>query len=368
MGWLVLEMTGSPLWVGVSFAARSAPGFFLGVFSGSLVDRFDRRLTLKVTTVGSVIVAALTALVLLTDRAQLWHVLLLTLASGAVFVVNQNARYAYTYDVVGRQHALNGMALNQMSMRIGGVAGAVLAGTLIAVAGVGQQYLAVAATYVAAFAILLAVRGVGEAAPLQREPVLASVAGYFRLLAENRVLMNLMFLAAATEILGFTHFSLLPAFAKQVLDVGPASLGTMTAVVHAGGIFGLIAMAGLGDYRKKGMLALAIATAFGLGEMAFWLSADYLYFLGVLVFINACAMGVDTLYKTLMQATVSNEQRGRAMGSWSLSIGMAPAGYVEVGWVAGVLGAQGALLIHGSLLAVIGAATALISPRMRRLE
>ena len=62
------------------------------------------------------------------------------------------------------------------------------------------------------------------------------------------------------------------------------------------------------------------------------------------------------------------KKRGRAMGSWVLSIGVAPVGHLGVGALAGVLGAPGALLINGSVLAAISIGTALGLPGIRRLE
>jgi len=90
-------------------------------------------------------------------------------------------------------------------------------------------------------------------------------------------------------------------------------------------------------------------------------------FLVILALVNACAATADTLYKTLMQASVPNEQRGRAVGSWVFSIGTAPIGYLEVGAVAGALGAPEALLINGAALGLLNLALALLMPRVRKL-
>ena len=90
-------------------------------------------------------------------------------------------------------------------------------------------------------------------------------------------------------------------------------------------------------------------------------------FLAVLAFINACASAVDTLYKMLMQANVSNEQRGRAMGSWVLSIGTAPVGHMGVGALAGWLGAPAAILFNGSVLAFISLTSGIKFSDIRRL-
>ena len=83
---------------------------------------------------------------------------------------------------------------------------------------------------------------------------------------------------------------------------------------------------------------------------------------------NVAIQSADTLYKTLMQSNVPDEQRGRAMGAWVLSIGFAPVGSLGVGGLAGVLGAQGALLINGAVLAFFSLASAVGLPKIRRLQ
>ena len=102
--------------------------------------------------------------------------------------------------------------------------------------------------------------------------------------------------------------------------------------------------------------------------MGFGIASHLFVFLALLTFVNACAMSVDTLNKTLMQACVPNEQRGRAMGSWVLSIGTGPIGHLGVGALGGWLGAPHALLVNGSVLAVIGIASVFGLPRIRRME
>ena len=111
-----------------------------------------------------------------------------------------------------------------------------------------------------------------------------------------------------------------------------------------------------------------LATTFGVGLIAFSVSSNLVYFIVVLATVNASAMAVDTLYKTLIQANVPDEQRGRAMGSWVVSIGVAPVGHVGVGGLAAALGAQGALLVNGAVLATISLSTAIGLPKIRRLE
>jgi hypothetical protein len=192
--------------------------------------------------------------------------------------------------------------------------------------------------------------------------------GYVSLVRDNRFLLILMFLTATTEVFGFTHMTMLPVFAKDVLRVGPTGLGVMTAMRQTGGLLGVWLLAGLGTSRKKGLMMFLTAIGFGGGQMVFFLSRNMYSFLAVLLFVNACAMAVDTLYKTIMQDLVADEDRGRATGSWVLSVGVAPVGHVGVGALAGVLGAPTALLVNGAILTTVNVLSGLSLPRIRRLE
>ena len=289
------------------------------------------------------------------------------MASGCAWAFMMTLKQSYTFDLVGAQNSLNGLSLNSMSQRFGGILGALVSGWLIVQSDIGVQYIIVTSTFVMALVLLLPIRDVGQAAPKERESVGRNLIGYFQVHRDNPTLRTLMLLTSITEIFGFTHQSLLPVFARDVIGVDAAGLGYMRAVQQGGGVIGLIALTNMGSFRKKGLLMFIIAAGFGFGQMGLYVFSSLLMFMLLLAFINACAMSVDTLYKVLMQENVTNEQRGRAMGSWVLSIGTAPIGHLNVGWMAGVLGAPGALLVNGSVLAFVSLAGLLGFPSMRRL-
>ena len=368
VGYLIFELTGSELMVGVGAAARMLPFFLFGMLSGAIADRWGRRGLLGLGTVGASAVAVVMAVLLIGGLANVWIVILLVLALGSTFAFVLTVRQTYTYDIVGPDLALNGLALGAMAMQGGGIAGSLASGALIEVAGPGWQFGVAALCYLLSALTTLVIANPGRSERPVAASVLRNLLGYIRLLRSYRLLLVLMFLTAATEILGFTHMTLLPVFAKEVINVGPTGLGIMTAGRQAGGLLGLWVLAGLGNLRKKGLMMFATAIGFGGGLMAFSLSGNIYSFLGVLLFVNACAMAVDTLYKTLMQELVADEERGRAMGSWVLSIGFAPIGHVGVGGLAGAVGAPRALLINGAVLATISAVAAVALPRIRRLD
>ena len=367
LGWLVLERTDSPFMVGVAFAAGTSPFFFLGVLSGAIADRVDRRVFIRFVALGGSIVSGLMALILLADLAQVWHIISLAAAGGCVRAFIATVNQAYIYDIVGPRQALNGLALAGLGHRIGVLVGSLVAGGIISGIGVGGQYLIISTSYLASLTILIATRYVSQVAIAQRDGVLQNLLGYMHLIRQNRTLFILMFLVASTEVFGFTHSSVLPVFARDVLGVDEVGLGFMISASQAGGIVGILALANLREFKRKGLLMFISAAGFGLGLMSFSLTTNIFLFLVLLAIVRAFASSADILYKTLIQASVPNEQRGRATGSWVLSVGFAPIGHLGVGGMASALGAQGALLINGSILTIVTIASAIGMPRLRRL-
>ena len=82
MGWLVRSKTASPLLGGVAAAAGMAPFVFLGILSGAIADRVDRRLVLRFVFLGGSLVSGLMAFLLLTEVALIWHIIALAAAAG----------------------------------------------------------------------------------------------------------------------------------------------------------------------------------------------------------------------------------------------------------------------------------------------
>ena len=168
-------------------------------------------------------------------------------------------------------------------------------------------------------------------------------------------------------MLGFSHQVLLPILAKDVLHSGATGLGMLTAARFLGGVLGSGILTALGPMRRRGPLLLVTLVLFGSGQVGlahvpyFWLAV------GCVIVVNIMAAAVDILHMALIQHSVVNEQRGRAMGAWLVGIGTAPLGHLEVGYLAGLAGAHLALLLNGVGLIALAGMLALCLPRLRRL-
>jgi hypothetical protein len=370
LGWLTLELTNSPFLVGVAMGARMLPLFFVGLPAGVLADRFPRHRLLMLTGTGQALTTATLGTLTLLGSVSLAHVLLLTLAAGVLRAVEHAARQSYTHDIVGAAALMNGFAVLGVAMRAGWLLGSLGAGAIIARRGPGVAYLAVAAGYLAGAAALLPASTPARTTAADPGSVWQGVIGFLTAVRKDRALLVLMLLTAGAEILGFSHQALLPSLARDVLHAGPEGLGTLNAARSVGGILGLMAASAWSPVQGGGVLFLAVLLAFGASLIGLGLAPHLVGFVGVvavLIVVNAAGALADLLAQSLLQLSVPGHLRGRAGGAWVVAIGLAPLGQLQVGALASLFGVSVALGASGLALAVLATATALLSPRVRRL-
>ncbi len=134
-GWLVLQLTNSPFWLGVEAFAAAAPILALSLPAGVLADRVDRRRLLLVTQccVGAL---ALTLAVLAgLGVVRLWHILVLTALTGTAMAFTMPAWQAMVPDLVGKDRLMNAVGLNSAAYNGAAVVGPAWAGLILGAFG-----------------------------------------------------------------------------------------------------------------------------------------------------------------------------------------------------------------------------------------
>ena len=199
LGWLVFEMTGNAGMVGAIFAARSAPNLVVGLVAGSITDRFDRRMIMRISCIVMLLLSLLASW--LVYQGNLSIVLLLTTAFllGAAQAFYMTARQVYVYDIVGGHRAINGIALVSLAQWIGGIIGSLATGALIAWQGPAAAFLLMGITYGVGTAIMGRLRHAGTSAPVEREPIFENLLNYFRALKNNRAMLSLIISTAGAK-------------------------------------------------------------------------------------------------------------------------------------------------------------------------
>ena len=111
VGWLTLELTESPLMVGIVAGSKMA-GYILAPFMGVAADRVDRRLLLIIAALVNWAVSAIMLLLFVTSWLTLTHIIILSLVSSMTWALDNPTRQAFVPDLVGREDLTSAIALN----------------------------------------------------------------------------------------------------------------------------------------------------------------------------------------------------------------------------------------------------------------
>ena len=276
-------------------------------------------------------------------------------------------RLSYAYDIVGGGQVVAGLGLMTLGSRLGLLAGALIAGAVMQRLGAAAAFLVLSAAQVVSFAWLSRLQSAGMAAPATRAPLRQNLREYVAELRGNRTLAMLLVITAAVEVFGFSMTTALPELSTTRFDVGAEGLGMMHAARAVGGIVASIVLAGMSNLERRGLVFLVVIYAFGASLMLLAASGQFMLALAALVVVAVLAAASDILTQSMIQLSVPNALRGRAMGTWVLAIGSAPLGHLQMGALALALGVGGALYINGAALIAIGVLATVAAPRLRRL-
>ena len=367
LGWVVLTLTQSSGMVGLAFALRSAPNLVVGFAAGAISDRFDRRTLMRLAVLGLALITLLMAWGVWLHRVAVWHVLLYAVMVGMLRAFEMTARQAYVYDIVGAENAVQGLALNAIAQRVGGALGAFIAGVILEWWGASAAFLVMGLCYGMAGGVLYRLHSRGAAAPTVLEPLWQNVKTYARALHTHPILRSLIISTAVVEIIGFSHQVMLPVLAQDVMHIGAAGLGVLTAFRFVGGVIGAGLLTTISRIPRHGRLLLVVLALFGVGQVFLSQVTQFWLAVACITAINVMASATDILHQALLQHHVANTQRGRAMGSWIVGTGAAPIGHLEIGYLAGAAGVSMALLLNGSALIALPFLLAWAMPQLRRL-
>ncbi|MGH7769671.1 MAG: MFS transporter, partial [Candidatus Binatia bacterium] len=153
--WLLYEITNSPFQLGLNGLFRAVPSIGLGLFGGTLADRYDRKRLMLATQIASMMLALVLAVLAQTGRIQVWHIYLMTCLSAIVGTLDAPARQSLYPSLVPASALPNAIALNSMLWKGTALLGPSLAGIAISAAGTDGAFYANAASFLAVVVALL---------------------------------------------------------------------------------------------------------------------------------------------------------------------------------------------------------------------
>jgi MFS family permease len=357
-GWLILQLTDSPLWLGLLGLSFAVPMILLPLVGGAVVDRVHRIRLLYLTQTLMMLNAFGLALLTWFGRVNVGYILGSSFIGAALLAFDNPARQALIPDLVPPRDLLNALSLNAATYNGAALFGPAIAGALLGPLGVGTLFFINGASFLAVLFALLAMRQVPAYSGGERVSLGESMGNGLRYAWQNRQILALLMLSALAAIFGRSYQSLLPIFARDIWHSGPEGYGLLLSAAGGGALIGAFGLAAVKQLKRQGAALVASGLLFSLSIVIFALSPSLAAGVVLLLLSGVLATIFGTIIATFIQVIAPQALRGRLMSLYAITlIGLPSLGALGIGALAealgGIPGAPRATVLGAVILGVV---------------
>jgi MFS family permease len=332
LSWLVLQLTGSGVYLGLLAVALWGPVLLLGAWGGLLTDRFGSRRMLLCTQIVGAVVAGLLTVLAATDTIALWSVFVLAALAGSVFALDAPARQLYLVDLVGQRQLQSAVGLLEVIVNASRVLGPGLGGALIATVGVGGAFFFNFTSFAAPLIALARFRPTTTHPRAPDPGVARALREGITYVRRTPVIVAGLGVAGAAGLI-FNLGTVLPLLATRDFGLDAGGYGALTAMFGLGAIPGGFAAAGwTGRRRGRAIVVLCLASAAAVFATA--ATPVPMAAFPLLAAVGFCSIWLIALTNALVQLEPAPALRGRVMGVWTMVL---PGLFPATGFVAGLV-------------------------------
>ena len=366
--WLVVRLTDdSPLYLSLSMVSFAVPVTFVSLIGGALADRVPRRRLVIMSQSGNALMTLLLALLDVTGLVTFWHVMAMGVVNGSLMAFNMPSRQAIISEIVPERRLMNAISLNNSSMNLTRVVGPALAGFLILLVDTSGVFFIVSAIYVFSTLSMLMVHAGTEPAGRSGKGMTGDIREGLAYAIGDRTLRGLIIMNFIPVLFGFSYYALLPAWAREALDVQSDDLGILMMLMGIGALTGTLILASMGSFRRRGGFLLISCLVWGVTLAVFARMESFAPTVPLLIFIGLVSSAFMSLNMTLTQVYSAPHMRGRVMSITMMSFGLMPLSAVPFGLLAEFTNTPFALMLSGILLAVFTLVFSVAYPSFRRI-
>ncbi len=345
LGWYILSSTGSVEQL-ATVAALAWLGSIFSPFFGIAGDRLGHRTVLCITRGAYALLAAVLALLTLTDSLRPWHVFSIAAIAGLMRPSDMVMRSVLVGQTMRAGMLMGALGLSRTTSDTARLAGALTGAGGVALVGMGPAYVVVTAMYVAAFLLTFGIAGRPPRPPSEAHP-LAELKEGFRYAWHKPDLLATFAMAFLVNLLAYPFvLGLLPYVAKEVYGAGQAVLGYLAASFWSGALAGSLLL-------SAGRLPRGAARTM-LWSAGIWFSATLLFgqtttlTLGMgLLFVAGFTQSLClTPLAAIMLRSAEESMLGRVMGVRMLAIWGLPLGLLAAGPLIEHIGYAATALIY----------------------
>ena len=354
-GWLVLELTNATVWVGLANGLPTLLGVPLAMLSGVMTDRANPRTLLLQVRLLLGLSAFVTAFLVGAGLVELWHVLLLAMAAGGMQAYGLPASQTFVYDLVGKERLLGALALGTTVQYGSNLIAPPLAGYLMGRYGIEVGFYLLTVMFAGAVVSLLFVRGGRREERPERKPFVAEFMDGIDYVRRAPHVAALMFLASLA-VFGAAFLAILPAYSRDVLQVGAGGFGLLTGAQGAGAMMTSLWLSRRGNISRKGRSVVISGSVWGVGMVVFALSRSFGLSLVTLMLMGASSPFWLVALNTALQTTVPENMRGRVLAMYTTVFQAVPLGFVLGGLLSALMGEMAAMLTCGTAFTILNVA------------
>jgi MFS family permease len=370
---LIYRITGSGAILGLNSLANAIPMLLLALPGGVIADRMQKKTVVQLSQVGAGMITLWVTIMLLTGylgpaHPGSWWVLVASAAlQGLVMGIQMPSRQAIISDIVGDEHLMNAISLNNLGMNVFRLLSPALAGFLIDAFDFYIVYAVMTAMYVVAVICMAFVPKTTGPQRVQGSSSLSDIMEAWRYVRREKAIFLVLIFSVLATVLGMPYAQLLPMFTEGILKVSATYLGILISVSGAGAILGSLFIANLAN-RKRGILMLIFALIMSAALLGFAFSHWWYLSLFVIMFIGAGNTGQMALGNSLIQYYADASYRGRVLSFYMMGFGFGSLGAFFAGILAEGIGVQWAVGGMAVILLVITFIVLIMSPRLRKLD
>jgi MFS family permease len=366
-GWLVFELTKSPLYLGIVGALGSLPVLLFSLPAGVIADRYSKHRIVFVTQTLAALQAAALALLIYLRVVQVWHVMMLAVMLGVINAFDMPTRQSMVMELVEREDIFNAVALNSSAFNSGRVIGPSVAGLLLAAAGMAGCFLINALSFLPLIVILATIRPRPPRPEMAGASMLEHIGSGLTWVKGQPVAVALLALTGVSSLFAMPYATLMPLFARSVFHTGPQGYGFLLSAPALGSLLAAVLMAKEGDRFRIGAITLLGSFLFPVALVLLATAPSYPLAVAFLFVVGFGMMSFNTTSNTMLQKDPPDELRGRVMGLRAFVFaGMAPLGNLQMGAAAEWLGPRWAVAIGGLVCLLTAGVAWWRAPALRR--
>lgn len=368
-GYLIYQLTGSPVYLGLVGFAAGVPTWLFTLFGGVVADRISRRTLMVITQSTMLVLAFILAALTFTNVVRPWHILVLAFLLGVANAFDAPARVSFVLELVPREDMTNAIALNSTMFNTATVVGPSIAGLTYAAFGPAWCFTLNGISFIAVIVALLLMHIKLDAQQARRSNAMVEIVEGLEYVFTNRLALSLTATVGLVSMFGFGLMNLLPAWATDVLRGNEVTNGLLISARGFGALISALMLASLTKHKIRGRLwmvgYMVVPASLFFFAWIRWLPLS----LTLLVVIGWGMMMLTNNSNALIQSRVPDNLRGRVMGVYALVLnGFIPVGALLAGAVAQKLGSPVMVMLSAGILLIFAVATWIFLPEIRRQE